>query len=161
MATLATRFGRFFAQEGERAEAAFLSARSSDAGTRVRPFANEDIYFFVKNINNATVIREADPQAERASWGMIGMAAAAAVLVIGMLMPKGYGILAGYEIQALHKEHARLMADRASLEVSEAALMSPERMAVLAKQQQYIDPPSDHVVYLETTSDTTVASISK
>ncbi len=161
MATLATRFGKFFAQEDEHAEAVFMPARSSDAGTRVRPFANEDIYFFIKHINNGAVIRQADPTAERASWTMIGAAAAAAVLVIAMLMPKGYGVLAGYEMQALRQEHARLMADRARLEVQEAAVLSPERMAALAKQQQYVDPPSDHVVYLESTSDTKLASISK
>lgn len=160
MATLATRF-RFFAQEDEHAEAAFVSARSSDAGTRVRPFANEDIYFFVKHINNAAVIRQADPVAERASWNMIAAAAAAAVVVIAMLMPKGYEVLAGYQLQALRQEHAQLTADRARLEVQEAALMSPERMAELAKEQQYVDPPSDHVVYLEGTSDTKIASISK
>ena len=161
MATLATRFGRFSAHEDEHAEAVFVPARSSDSSTRVRPFANEDIYFFVKNINNAALIREVDPKAERASWSMIGVAAVAAVLVIGMLMPKGYGILAGYEIQALRKEHGRLMADRARLEVAEAAVLSPERMAALARQQQYVVPPSDHVVYLENTSDTKFASISK
>jgi hypothetical protein len=161
MATLATQFGKFFAREDEHADAAFVPARTSEAETRVRPFANEDIYFFVKHINNGTIIRQADPAAERASWSMIGAAAAAAVVAIVMLMPKGYGVLAGYEIQALRQEHTRLAADRARLEVQEAALMSPERMAVLAKQQQYVDPPSDHVVYLETASDTQVASISK
>lgn len=162
MATLATRFGKFLAQEDEHAEAAFVPARSLDAGTRVRPFANEDIYFFVKHINNTAVIRQADPVAERASWSMIGAAAAVAVIVIAMLMPKGYGVLAGYQIQALRQEQARLTADRARLEVQEATLMSPERMAELAKQQQYVDPPSDHVVFLEgKNSDTKFASISK
>lgn len=161
MATLATRFGKFFAHEDEHAETAFVPARSFDTGARVRPFANEDIYFFVKNIGNATVIRQADPKAERVSWNMIGLAGAAAVLVIGMLMPKGYGLLAGYELRALQEEQSRLMADRSRLEVQEAALMSPERMAALAREQRYVDPPSENVVYLETASDTKFASITK
>ncbi len=163
MATLATRFGKFFAQSAEQVaeqvEAAFTFTGRNQAN-RVRPFANEDILFYVKNIDNSAVVRQADPAAERASWQMIATAAAAALLLIGVLMPKGYGVLAGYQIQRLQAEQAKLKADEAFLAGEEASLMSPARMATIAKQQQYIDPPEDHVVYLPGgTNDATFASV--
>jgi hypothetical protein len=158
MATFATKFGRFFAQGMEQADAALGLAQMPDPMTRVRPLANEDIYFFVKHIDNTAVIRQADPAADRASWKMIVGAAAAAVVLIFLLIPKGYGVLAGYQIQSLKDENARLQAERSILEGEEARLMSPERMAILAKEQRFVDPPADHVVHLDTPSDTEFAA---
>ena len=158
MATLATRFGKFFADSAEQVEAAFTFTNRNHAN-RVRPFANEDIQFFVKNIDNSAVVRQADPASERAGWRMIATAAAAALLLIGVLMPKGYGVLAGYQIQRLQAEHTKLTADESFLAGEEASLMSPARMATIAKQQQYIDPPEDHVVYLPGTNDATFAAV--
>ncbi len=159
MATLATLFGKFFADSAEQVEAAFTFTNRNHAN-RVRPFANEDILFFVKNIDNSAVVRQADPASERAGWRMIATAAAAALLLIGVLMPKGYGVLAGYQIQKLQAESTKLKADEAFLAGEEAALMSPARMATIAKQQQYIDPPEDHVVYLPgTTNVATFAAV--
>lgn len=143
MATLVNIFGKFRAQTIEAAEPTTL-----DGGTRIRPFANEDIYFFVKHINNTAVIRAEDPASVRASWRMIGAAAAAAVFLVAVLIPKAYGVLDGYKIQTLRTEQQRLLGERAALELEEASLMSPERMAILAKQQQFIDPTAENIVYL-------------
>jgi hypothetical protein len=104
-------------------------------------------------------VRQADPASERAGWQMIMGAAAAAVLLIGVLMPKGYGVLAGYTIQRLQAEQAKLKADEAFLAGEEASLMSPARMATIAKQQQYIDPPEDHIVHLNGSNDATFAAV--
>jgi hypothetical protein len=146
MATLANIFGKFGPQAVETVEAVAGPAR--DGGTRIRPFANEDIYFFVKRIDNTEVIRAVDPAADRASWKMIGTAAAAAIFLIAVLVPKAYGVLDGYKIQALRGEQKRLLGERSALELEEASLMSPERMAVLAKQQQFVDPTASSIVYL-------------
>jgi len=133
---------------------------ATDDGTRVRPFANEDIYFFVKHIDNSSVIRAVDPAAERASWKMIGTAAMAAMLLIFVLMPKGYAVLAGYTIQSLRQENQKLLGEQAALDVEEARLMSPERMASLAKQQQFVDPGAEHIVYLDEAADGEVRAAS-
>lgn len=158
MATFTTKFSRFFAQGLEEVVPGIL--QMPDPATRVRPFANEDIYFFVKHIDNTAVIRQNDPAADRASWKMIGGAVAAAVTLIALLMPKGYGVLAGYEIQALLQEGARLEAERAVLQGEQAAVMSPERVAMLAKEQHFVDPPSESVVYLESGDDSRFAAAS-
>lgn len=115
----------------------------------VRSFANEDVYFFVKQIDNSGVVREADPTSGGTCWKMIGSIVSAAVLLVGVLLPSAYSLLAGYQIQALRAEGQRLAAEQSSLELQEAALISPARMEELAKEQQFIDPPAQKLVYLD------------
>ena len=146
MATLANIFGKFGPQVVETVEA--FTGPAPDSSTRVRAFATEDIYFFVKHIDNSEVIRAVDPANERASWKMIGTAAVAATFLIAVLVPKAYSVLDGYKIQTLRQEQARLLGERAALELEEASLMSPERMSNLAKQQQFVDPAASSIVYL-------------
>jgi hypothetical protein len=156
MATLATIFARFSGSEIPMVDAATASGR--DGGTRIRPFANEDIYFYAKHIDNSSVIRAVDPASERASWKMIGTAAMAAIFLIMVLVPKGYGVLDGYKMQTLREEQHKLVGERDALDLEEASLMSPERMAVLAKQQQFVDPTSDRIVYLDGVRDAEMAA---
>jgi hypothetical protein len=159
MAAIASKFGRFFSAVQAPADAVSSVPLSRATQSRLRAFPNEDIYFHMKHIDNSTVIRQADPESDRASVKMVMTAALAAVLVIGVLMPKGYGVLAGYQIQALRQEQEKLLADQAALELREASLMSPERMQVLAREQQFVDPTPERIVYLEGQSDATVAQV--
>lgn len=160
MATIASKFGRFFSKMQEHAEATPAAApRAVPTGTRLRVFPNEDIYFHMKHIDNSAVIRQVDPESDRASFKMVGLTAVAAALIIGVLMPKGYGVLAGYQIQALRQEQEKLLADQAALELREASLMSPERMQVLAQEQQFVDPTPERIVYLEGQTDTNLAQL--
>jgi hypothetical protein len=123
----------------------------------VRAFANEDIYFFVKRIDNSRVVRQADPRAGGVCWKMIGSVGAAALLLIGVLLPSAYGLLAGYQIQSLRSEARRLSGEQASLELQEAKLVSPARMEELARQQQFIDPEPEKVVYLDSKDGSSLA----
>ena len=115
----------------------------------VRQFPNEDIYFFVKRIDNRSVVKEADPEARKACWQLIGSVAAAVVLLILVLMPSAYGLLFGYQVQSLRQERQRLLTEQSSLEVDESALISPARMEELAREQQFVDPAPQKVVYLD------------
>jgi cell division protein FtsL len=126
-------------------------------GVPVRCFANEDIYFHIKRIDNSRVVRQADPKTGGVCWKMIGSVAAAAVLLIGVLLPSAYGLLAGYQIQALKEEAKRLANEQASLELEEAKLLSPERMEELAREQQFIDPEPQKVIYLDANHGAAVA----
>src|ERR1700732_1392940 len=96
MATLATVCSRIFVKETARSAAAALRAARA---VPVRAFANEDIYFFVKRIDNSRVVRQTDPQAGGVCWKMIGSVGAAALLLIGVLLPSAYGLLAGLPTQ--------------------------------------------------------------
>jgi hypothetical protein len=146
MATFATVLNRFFSPAGDEAGA---RPRRVEASSRVPAFANDDIYFFVKRIDNSGVVREADPAARGACWKLIGSVVAAAVLLVCVLLPSAYGLLAGYQIQSLRREGQRLATEQASLELAEAKLLSPARMEELAKLQHFIDPAPQKVVYLE------------
>jgi cell division protein FtsL len=123
----------------------------------VRGFANDDIYFHVKRIDNTRVVRQADPKTRKVCWKMIGSVAAAAMLLIGVLLPSAYGLLAGYQIQTLKEEARRLANEQASLELEEAKLLSPERMEQLAREQQFSDPEPQRVVYLDSARGAAVA----
>jgi hypothetical protein len=145
MATIATMYNRLVARGFERADEGRIPERS----IRLRAFANEDIHFFVKRIDNTRVVREADPRARGTCWKLFGSVVAAVVLVIGVLLPSAYGLLAGYQIQSLRKDAQRLSTEQTSLELQEAQLLSPARMEELARMQQFIDPAPQKVVYLE------------
>ena len=153
MATLATVLDKLFENGVNKA------ATAASAGTRawVRPFPNEDIFFYVKRIDNSRVVRAADPQARQDCWKLIGSVVAAAVLLIAVLLPGAYGLLAGYQIETLRQEANRLVNERASLELEEAKLLSPARMEELARMQQFVDPAPQKVVYLDARPDVQVA----
>ena len=154
MATLATVLDKLFESQIDRAGSA---AYRDEANAAVRPFANEDIFFHVKRIDNSRVVRAADPQARQACWKMIGSMVMAAVLLIAVLLPGAYSLLAGFQIQALRQESHKLVNEQASLELKEAELLSPARMEELARDQQFVDPPSQKVVYLDGQGDAQVA----
>ena len=146
MATLADVWSRMFAHGMERAAE---TARGTDSSTRLRPFANEDILIYVKRIDNSRVVRAADPAARGRCWKLIGSVVGAAVLLIGVLLPSSYGLMAGFSIQSLRQEGQRLDADQASLELRQAQLLSPARIQELAREQQFVDPPPAKVLYLD------------
>jgi len=153
MAALATVYSNLFRKTPRTAD----RRPAAPKAVPVRGFANEDIYFHTKRIDNSRVVRQADPKAGGVCWKMIGSVAAAALLLIGVLLPSAYGLLAGYQIQALKEESKRLANEQASLELVEAKLLSPERMEQLAREQQFTDPEPQKVVYLDSTHGSAVA----
>lgn len=148
MASLANIFSWFVGAKANEGTVAPAHRMRQDPYA-LRTIANEDIYFFVKEINNARVVRESDPQARTACWRLIASAGAAAILLIGILLPSAYGLLAGYQIQSLKQDQARLTTERSTLELEEAKLLSPARLEELARKQLFVDPPPAKVVYLD------------
>lgn len=158
MATLASVIGKFTAKI---ADERCSSQDGRDSGTRLRPFANEDIYLFVKHIDNSRVARAADPDSGRKAWRAIATMVAAVLVIVAVLIPSASGRLAGYQIEKLRLEGEKLTAQRAQLELREAALLSPERMLELARQQEFIDPAPDQVVRLDESGQDRVAALNK
>lgn len=148
MATLATLYDRLLGRGGAQAEARPWSEQKRPLDYRLRPFPNEDVHLFVKRIDNSRVIRAADPQTPQVCWRLIGGASASAVLLIGMLLPSGYRLMAGYQIEDLRKQNDELLRQKSELEVAEAKLLSPERLAELARLQAFVDPDPSRVVHL-------------
>jgi hypothetical protein len=157
MATLATILDRFITAKSLDQAAPRTRVLEHEDPFEVPAFPNEDVYFYIKRINNAHVLREADPAARRACWKLIGSSLTIAALVIGLLLPGLYGLVAGYRLEALRQEQNRLTLDRATLEYQESKLLDPARLEELAKMQQFVDPEPTKVVYLDSKSDTVLA----
>ncbi len=146
MATVAAYFKRTGAQ-------AFAPATSGEwvqpvDTFRLRPLPSEDVYFFSKKIDNSRVVREADPAARRKAWkaGVKGFAAAG--LLILLLMPKALGLVAGYQVHLLAREHDRMVTEKSVLALEEARLLSPERLEQLARELKLVNPDPKRVVVL-------------
>src|SRR5438270_1148837 len=75
---------------------------------RLRPIANEDVYLFVKRIDNSTVVRAADPVARRVRSRTVATGFIAAMLVIAGLVPAAYNTMAGFTLEDLRQQQAKL-----------------------------------------------------
>ena len=160
MATLATYFRKdeavIYSEEAPAAARPRRAARSADP-YRLRALPNEDVYFFCKHIDNSRILKQTDPRATRECWSTIGAFAVLAILLAGVLAPSVWGTLAGYHLQALKQERQRLVDERSTLEVEEAALLSPARLERLARAQKLLEPAPGQVVRLDPPADGSLA----
>jgi hypothetical protein len=147
MATLATMLDRFTTPRDS--GGARPRVLSNEDSFEVPAFPNEDVYLYVKHIDNSRVLREADPAARQICWRLIGSSFAFAVVVIALLLPTLNRLMAGYKMEALRQERLHLELDRASLELEETKLLSPARLEELARMQRFVDPAPEAVVYLD------------
>jgi cell division protein FtsL len=160
MATLATHFRKdesvIYSEEAFETPVRREAARPADR-FRLRALPNEDVYFFAKRIDNSRILKQRDPRAARECWSAIGAFAVLAVLLAGALAPSVWGTFAGYQLQALKHEHQRLIDERSTLEVQEAALTSPGRLEKLARAQKLLEPRPGQVVHLDPHADGSMA----
>jgi cell division protein FtsL len=148
MASLATVYNRILG--GSKIETAVRSDDApQDNSYALRALPNEDVYFFVKEINNARVVRQANPRERHAAWRMVASGGVVAALVICVLLPSAYGLLAGYKVEALKSERQALEREMSKLEVEEATLLSPARLEELARKQSFTDPAPLKVIFLD------------
>jgi hypothetical protein len=119
---------------------------------RLRPIANEDLFLFVKSIDNSRVVRQADPQARWSVVKFIGSSFAVALLLVALMLPHAWGLMANYQIEALKQEHRKLAEERDSLEVEEAALTSTERLLEHARQRDFDVPAPQDEIYVDSKS---------
>jgi hypothetical protein len=125
----------------------------------LRPLPQESVVFHCKRIDNSRLVREPDPQAHGACWSAIGVASIVLALLTGVLIPSVATTLAGYKVEALRTEERRLTDERRTLDLQEAELLSPERLAKLAQGQNLVTPSSGQVVHLEGRPDGAVAMV--
>ena len=143
MSSIAAFVNRFVGVQ-ELAEAPSAAWARSNA-PRLRPLANEDVYLFVKRIDNSPVIRASDPVAQAARGKSMATGFAAAVLIIAGLIPTAYNITAGFTLQQLRTDQVQLQRERAILETQEAKLVNPDRMRQLAKTLKMSEPEPQQV----------------
>lgn len=138
MASLATFVNRFVGVR-ELAEAPPAVWTRTEA-PRLRPIANEDVYLFVKRIDNTMVVRAVDFAALRARSRTVAIGFVAAILVIAGLVPAAYNTMAGFTIENLKQEQAKLREEQTKLEVAEANLLNVKRLDKLAQQFKMTTP---------------------
>jgi cell division protein FtsL len=160
MASLATVYNRILGPKMA-SVAVENMARNADDEFVLRALPNEEIYFFVKDIDNARVVRQADPAARGACWRLILSGGLAVLLLIGVLLPSAAGRIAGYQIETLRQEQQRLMAEKNALEIDEARLLSPERLDQIAHRLTLIDPAPRKIVYLDGKDGTLALNVKK
>jgi hypothetical protein len=157
MATQATPYDGFEAAAGPWVAEPQSARREEPDPHRLRPLPNEDIYLYRKAIDNSRVVRQADPRARAQCRRWIATAGAGALLAFALLWQATYSRLAGYQIESLREQQQRLLAERSTLEVEEARLMSPERLEILARNQKFLDPAPEQVVFLQPKADGSLA----
>jgi hypothetical protein len=123
----------------------------------LRPLPSEDVYFFLKKIDNSRIVREADPAARKRAWKAGAKGVAAAALLILLLMPKALGMMAGYQVHMLAQDRERLINERSVLALEEARLVSPERLEQLAQELKLVNPDPRRVLVLNSKAESALA----
>jgi cell division protein FtsL len=156
MATLATFLRRFETTADLQVEAR-PALRIEPDPYRLRPFPNEDVFFYLKRVDNSRLVREEDPRSRTHCWSALGAASVFVILSVAVLTPGVAGIRAGYKIQELKAEEQRLLDERRTLELEEAELLSPARLQELAAEQRMVAPAPSQVVHLDARGDSSLA----
>ena len=123
------------------------------------PLPQQSLYFYRKAIDNSRVVRQPDPQGRNRQWRWIATTMACTFVLLALLWPNVYAMVAGYQIEQLKGQQQRLVAERASLDLEEARLLSPEKLEGLARTQEFIDPAPDQVVFLPPPADGSLAQV--
>jgi hypothetical protein len=145
MATMANTCGARGAAPGDR-------ERDGARKHRLRPIPNEDLYLFVKAIDNSGVVRQADPQARWSVVKAISSSFGVALLLVAAMLPHAWGLVANYQVEALRQEQRKLLEERNALEVEEALLTSTERLLEYARQHSFDIPAPEDEVHVDSKS---------
>ncbi len=79
---------------------------------KLLPLPNEHIYLYRKAIDNSRVVRQADPRARAICWRRIATTTAGTLVLVALLWPGMYGMLAGYQIESLKAQQQKLIAEK-------------------------------------------------
>ena len=115
---------------------------------RLRPLPAEDVYLHIKNFDNSQVVRLEDPAARGTCWKAIGATVGSATMLIVLLLPSVFSLLAGYKLQILEAEHQELARQKSALSLERASLLTPQRLEEIARYQEMVDPAPQSVQYL-------------
>lgn len=138
-----------------------LSAAGGNDGSdyRLRSLPREEIYVWVKAIDNTKVARLVDKKDWAASAQMAGGVMVASLLLIALLLPGGYDILASHRMEQMKKENQRLVNVLRDLRATETALKSPDMLDEYGGDR-FVAPTAAAVIYAPPAKGT-VASLDR
>jgi hypothetical protein len=123
----------------------------------VRPLPNEDVALWIKSIDNSRVAPQKDPRVRNACWRLITISSLSVAVVVGLLLPSAYGLLASYQLQTLDQEQRELLKERELLKLEVAKRESPQQLEEWAEAHGLKQPPPTQVVYLQPADDGSLA----
>lgn len=127
---------------------------------RLRALPREDILLFVKDIDNDHVVAVRDKSDWMASLTMVVMVLVTSLVLISLLLPGGYALVASRRIDTLRQQREQLINDLRILRVEEAKLLSPSHVSEWAGDQ-FVAPTPRTVVHAAPLAGTTVASLER
>lgn len=125
----------------------------------LRPLPAEDVFIYMKRIDNSRVVRLADPRSRGAAWSAAGAMCVMAALLTLSVAPRIANLFAGYRIETLRQEQQRLIDERQVLDVDEATLLRLDRLQELAHRQNLLPPKPGQSFDLEPKADGALASL--
>lgn len=126
---------------------------------RLRALPREEIHFYVKEIDNTRLVRLPDRRDTASSMALAGGVVLAAALIVLVLTPGGYSLLASRQMERLKTEREHLVNTLRELRVEEARLLSPVQMEQWAGEK-FVEPAASAVVFAPP-SEGTVASLNQ
>jgi len=127
----------------------------------LRSLPLDDVIVYCKRIDNSRLIREPDPRAGGACWTVIGSACLVLAALAGVLATNVANTMSGYKLQALRVEAQTLGAERRTVELKDALLLSPERLDRLAQDRNMVPPSPGQVVHLDNQGEGKVAMVKR
>jgi len=122
---------------------------------RALPF--EDVFFQSKAIDNARLVREADPRTAGRCRSAIGAACLTLALCGAGMAPRMANRIAGYKLEELRAAERQLVDQSRALQLREAELLGPGKLEQLARERNLALPSPGQVVNLEPKSEGAMA----
>lgn len=149
MKTLANKlFGKMIPASLATSELPRTARAATEDYYQLRALPMEDIWVFRKNLDNSRVVRAVNPNDNLANLKGIGRAFISMMMVIGLLLPSAYHLMAGRRIHQLEESKLKLLTEQKSLETERAYLLSPQVLAKAAEHQHFTTAATEKVIPL-------------
>lgn len=127
---------------------------------RLRTIPNEDIHLFVKRLDNSRVVRVVDRQDQLASVGVTLGSVLAAAMLIGLLLPGGYNLVAERRMNQIRGQRERLVNELREVRIEEGQMYSAEKLEKWDRGQ-FVEPPAAAMIFASPTNGAAVASLER
>ena len=139
-----------FVYDGARASRATRAGLSRRSASSL-PLPMEDVYFYIKELDNTKLGRRLDP-ADRAVWlRFVGVGMLSLMMVILTFAPRPLLRHSGYRLEKLTEKHQALAEIQDQLRVREARLSDLRRVADLAGRQGLEQTPPERFAWQDRT----------
>jgi cell division protein FtsL len=123
----------------------------------LRPLPFDDVFFYLKKVDNGRLVKQPDPHSSGACWTTIGAACLLLCALSSVAVPAVMDRMRGYRLEALRQEERRLLDESRLLDLDEAYLLSPARLEELATRRNLRRPSPGQVIHLDGKNDASLA----